>query len=69
MKEYSKVKQEFARRLSASGYGASYEEILSIFKWLTDEEIEVLAYSAYRTAEKLGEDAFDLTSPLEDEAD
>lgn len=69
MKEPSKVKKEFASRLSASGYGASYSEILAIFKWLTDEEIEILAYSAYRTAEKLGEDAFDLTSPLEDKAD
>lgn len=48
----------FASNLSASGY-SDYNEILTILNKLTPEEIEKLEYACYRTAEKIGEDAFD----------
>ncbi|PGT90034.1 hypothetical protein [Bacillus thuringiensis] len=49
----------FAKNITASGYGDGYEKTLKILSKLTDEELESLAYSCYRTSEKRGSDAFD----------
>lgn len=48
-----------AKNLTKSGYGEGYDVIYNILLKLTEEEIELLTYNLYRTAEKCGEDAFD----------
>lgn len=48
-----------AKNLTLSGYGADYTVILNILHKLSEEELDELAYSMYRTAEKVGMDAFD----------
>lgn len=58
-KEISEKAKIFAMNLSASGYGWNYEDLLPILEKLSEKEIEILAYNCYRTAEKLGVDAFD----------
>lgn len=52
--------QIFSKNISKSGYGENYETILKIMNKLSEDEIEILAYNCYRTAEKLGENAFEL---------
>lgn len=48
----------FASNITATGY-SDYNEILIILNKLTPDEIEKLEYACYRTAEKIGADAFD----------
>lgn len=55
----------FAKNITASGYGNGYEKTLKILSKLTDEEIESLTYSCYRTSEKQGLNAFDCNAVYE----
>lgn len=56
----------FAKNLSVSGYGMSYEQVLAIAERLSDRELDEFAYTCYRTSEKLGADAFDCDQLLYD---
>jgi hypothetical protein len=49
----------FASNLCKSGYGDDYNTILKILNKLTEDEIDSLAYNCYRTAEKVGIEAFE----------
>lgn len=49
----------FAKNLCKSGYGDNYESILKILSKLTEDEVDSLAYNCYRTAEKVGIEAFE----------
>lgn len=53
-----------ARNLAYSGYGESEEVVLAILSRIPEDELEKLTYNLYRTAEKLGEDAFDNKHPF-----
>lgn len=55
----------FASNLAASGY-SNEDQLKKILGKLTEAEIETLEYACYRTAEKLGEDAFECTYYIKD---
>ncbi|AEZ50308.1 hypothetical protein BPS13_0129 [Bacillus phage BPS13] len=48
-----------AWNMTRHGYGASYERVKALLSDFTDDQIDILAYQMYRTAEKTGMDAFD----------
>ncbi|AHZ10251.1 hypothetical protein [Bacillus phage Hakuna] len=54
-----------AWNMTRHGYGASYERIKALLVDFTDDQLEILAYQMYRTAEKTGMDAFDTYQPVE----
>lgn len=66
MSEKLSKREIFARNLSRSGYGMSYDQVLAIAERLSDRELDEFSYTCYRTAEKLGADAFDCDQLLYD---
>lgn len=48
-----------AKNLTYSGYGETEEVILKILSRIPEDELSKLTYNMYRTAEKIGPDAFD----------
>lgn len=55
----------FASNLTASGY-SNEDQLKKILGKLTEDEIETLEYACYRTAEKLGADAFECSYYIKD---
>ena len=55
-----------ARNLTAVNYGEDYEAIKRILEKLTEEEIDILLYNCYSTAEKGALDAFESRILYED---
>lgn len=55
-----------ATNLTLSGYGSDYATIINILSKLSEDDIDKLTYNLYRTAEKIGLDAFDCTDVYDD---
>lgn len=51
--------------MTRHGYGASYERMKALLSDFTDDQLDILAYQMYRTAEKSGMGAFDAQQPIE----
>lgn len=49
----------FVFNQTQSGYGEDFNSLYSIYKNISEDDIEKLAYNASRSAEKIGEDAFE----------
>lgn len=49
----------FVFNQTQSGYGEDFNSLYAIYKNISEDDIEKLAYNASRSAEKLGEDAFE----------
>lgn len=55
-----------ARNLTAANYGEDYEAVRRILEKLTEEEIDILLYNCYSTAEKGALGAFESRILYED---